>query len=613
MKKFLVSLITMPFGSIAMPALGPLQLRAVLQRRFGEEVECRVVMGNNRFAKTIGMDVYQDICMSWAHLYSGLGDWLFSETAFESPPSPLEKYLKRFYPGQTNASTRERIEGIRKQIPAFLEELVEEHRLYEADLCGFTSTFAQTCASIALANVIKRRNPSAHIVLGGANGDAPMGGVLLRNVPALDAVFSGPSLRSFPEHIGQRMSNPGKRPGPIPGVTGRGQLPVAGGALIGEELDINEDLELDYSEYLDGVKADFGGRFKPTLAFETSRGCWWGEKAHCTFCGLNAESMSYRSLDSERAVGLFARLFDTAPDAGAFFAVDNIIPQDYPTKVLPKITPPEGSYIFYEVKANLTREEMSSMAKSSVRVVQPGVEAMATSTLKLMRKGTTAFSNVNFLARCKEFGITPQWNLLMGFPGEEESVFRKYLSDIPLLVHLPPPSGAFMVRFDRFSPYFMKAEEYGLELQPLSFYQMVYPFSRQDLGNLAYYFEDANKEAQYKQVAKEWVGTVNRAVQEQWRRRWAKGETRPKLEFACDESLWDSRFAAEPRRVVVGRAGARLLKHLSKRSVKGHSAVTEARRLEIPDPEQVIARLHEAKLLFEEGGRVLSLVVPEVS
>ena len=40
----------------------------------------------------------------------------------------------------------------------------------------------------------------------------------------------------------------------------------------------------------------------------------------------------------------------------------------------------------------------------------------------------------------------------------------------PLLVHLPPPSGAFPVRFDRYSPYFTRAAEYGLELVPLDFY-----------------------------------------------------------------------------------------------------------------------------------------------
>ena len=36
--------------------------------------------------------------------------------------------------------------------------------------------------------------------------------------------------------------------------------------------------------------------------FETSRGCWWGERMHCTFCGLNGATMSYRSKSPRRAV-----------------------------------------------------------------------------------------------------------------------------------------------------------------------------------------------------------------------------------------------------------------------------------------------------------------------
>ena len=39
----------------------------------------------------------------------------------------------------------------------------------------------------------------------------------------------------------------------------------------------------------------------PTLALETSRGCWWGQKHHCTFCGLNGEDMQYRSKSGPRA------------------------------------------------------------------------------------------------------------------------------------------------------------------------------------------------------------------------------------------------------------------------------------------------------------------------
>ena len=47
----------------------------------------------------------------------------------------------------------------------------------------------------------------------------------------------------------------------------------------------------------------------PTLLIETSRGCWWGERNHCTFCGLNGSSMSFDEMAPGRALELFDGLF----------------------------------------------------------------------------------------------------------------------------------------------------------------------------------------------------------------------------------------------------------------------------------------------------------------
>lgn len=35
--------------------------------------------------------------------------------------------------------------------------------------------------------------------------------------------------------------------------------------------------------------------FASLLVLEGARGCWWGEKHHCTFCGLNGSLMKFRS------------------------------------------------------------------------------------------------------------------------------------------------------------------------------------------------------------------------------------------------------------------------------------------------------------------------------
>ena len=44
------------------------------------------------------------------------------------------------------------------------------------------------------------------------------------------------------------------------------------------------------------------------LLYEGSRGCWWGEKHHCTFCGLNAQSMKFRAKTPEQVLQEIALL-----------------------------------------------------------------------------------------------------------------------------------------------------------------------------------------------------------------------------------------------------------------------------------------------------------------
>ena len=46
-------------------------------------------------------------------------------------------------------------------------------------------------------------------------------------------------------------------------------------------------------EYFERLAATrFEEELKPhiRILFESARGCWWGEKQHCTFCGLNGSS-----------------------------------------------------------------------------------------------------------------------------------------------------------------------------------------------------------------------------------------------------------------------------------------------------------------------------------
>jgi len=225
------------------------------------------------------------------------------------------------------------------------------------------------------------------------------------------------------------------------------------------------------------------------LPFETSRGCWWGAKHHCTFCGLNRETMRFRSKSPERVLDELAEQARRYRSF-CFEAVDNILDMTYFTKLLPVLAADETGYeIFYEVKANLSREQLKLMTEAGIKYIQPGIESLSSNVLRLMRKGTLAVQNVNLLRWAQYYGIAVEWNLLWGFPGETEQDYADQAAVIPYLRHLPPPANYARIWLERFSPMFTERDTFRLRHRiPERSYRYVYPESV-DLERVAYFFD----------------------------------------------------------------------------------------------------------------------------
>ncbi len=616
-----ISLINMPFATLRFPSIALTQLKSVAESRLGDRVRVRVLYLNHEFANYLGLEVYE-VLNSLQASNAGLGDWLFRLIAFPEQADNVEAYLRRHFPHPdpvVEAKLR-LVVAKRAGIERFLQRLLAKHQLATEDVVGFTSMFAQNTASFAMARLVKAANPAVTTVIGGANCEAPMGLELARRVPALDFVFSGPGLVSFPEFLERRLAGDLAGCHRIRGVLSRQNVPdhnPPGHDVLGQELPIDVPVALDYDDFLAGLERNFpNGKVKPSLTFETSRGCWWGERSHCTFCGLNGGTMAYRAMPPAQAVALFESLFARYGGRCKHFeSVDNILPREYLTEVLPFVQAPSGASIFYEVKADLKEREMEVLAQAGVRQIQPGIESLATSTLKLMHKGVTAFQNVSFLKNCLRLGINPLWNLLIGFPRETDEVYRKYMADLPLLAHLPPPSGAFPIRFDRFSPYFTRGREYGLDLVPYDFYRYIYPFPEEALADLAYYFEDRNYGADYLAQMVGWRDRLSRAVA-RWTERWSGADGRPRASLTLKRrgagSVVHDTRSGEAVEHEVDELGIQILDLVDGigwriRDIAERVGAGEA------DVASRVDRFRQLGLLFTEGERLLSLVVRPVA
>ena len=175
----------------------------------------------------------------------------------------------------------------------------------------------------------------------------------------------------------------------------------------------------DYGDYFARLAGGpLAGEFVPRVPFESSRGCWWGEKRRCVFCGQASASMAYRRKSAGRAVTELTQLTRRHPGSPVIFT-DEILPRDAFDDFLPRVHEalPDLEVVYFEVRPDLDRRQLELLAERGVRRLEAGLETLSTPVLRLMHKGTTALQNLQFLKWARELGIEVVWNLLWGIPG----------------------------------------------------------------------------------------------------------------------------------------------------------------------------------------------------
>jgi ribosomal peptide maturation radical SAM protein 1 len=521
-----IALVNMPFAMANRPSIQCGLLKASVQQA-GHEAE--VFYLNLEFAAEIGADLYRHVSHSRTdHL---LGEWLFSGSVFDDLPEEAE-FLRACDSLDSVLATWSIDSGRlcelrRDAIPAWLDQWAEKIEWDHYTVVGFTSTFEQNNAAFALARRIKERYPEVIILFGGANFDGVMGREYIRALGFIDYAVSGEGDRVLPEIL--ECIRTGENPLKIQGVFGRLDGKVVGTGLASRIDDMDSLPDPDYDEYFAtlsrfGAKAVLGD-VPPQLLFETSRGCWWGEKQHCTFCGLNANGMKFRAKSPSAAVAQLERL-SSKYEINLFQAVDNIIDYRYLEQLCGPLAEEHFDYrIFYEVKANLRPRDLRVMRRAGISRIQPGVESLSSHILSLMRKGITMLRNVRLLKWAHYYGMQVSWNLLTGFPGETIADYAEQSKLAALLRHLPPPNGVGRIWLERFSPYFFDRSFPVKNIRPLDAYRFVYPEGSIDLEEVAYYFDcemDATLPDDHHQELRRQV--------EEWRIAWAR-QPRPSMVY----------------------------------------------------------------------------------
>jgi ribosomal peptide maturation radical SAM protein 1 len=486
-----VLLVSMPMGALDRQALG----LSLLKPRLAEHgIAAGIRYLTFAFAEFIGVGEY--LWMTTELPYTAFaGDWLFTESLYGTRLDADRRYCEEVLEQNWHLTSRdvERLFQARRFVRPFLDHCLAAIPWTDYRVVGFTSTFEQNIASLALARRVKAAHPGLSVVFGGANWEGVMGEELHRQFPFVDYVCSGESEDSFPALLELVLAGTAStdRLRAVPGLVFR----AAGESVATAPAPLSKTLDTlpvpDYGDYF----REFGQSsattaLAPTLLFETSRGCWWGAKSHCTFCGLNGQSMEFRSKSATRVLTELETL-TASWRVEQLEAVDNILDMRYFRDLLPALADAARPWrIFYEVKANLSRRHLALLQAAGVRRIQPGIESLSDHVLRLMRKGTTALRNIQLLKHCRELGIEVDWNILYGFPGETAEDYTATLQLLPAIRFLGPPAACGPVRLDRFSPYFEAPDRFGLvNVRPLSTYRHLYACRDDILARIAYYFD----------------------------------------------------------------------------------------------------------------------------
>lgn len=525
------------------PVMPPLGANLLAPTCIAAGIATHVIEANIAYAARVGFEIAGRLASSPP--YRLLGEAVFLAAAFPERAAEHAAVLERLRHAQGPGTVAIRwqaapledevIARALEVIPAFVASMAAEIVARGARIVGFSSMGQQTLASIAIAREVKRLDPGIITVIGGSNATAPMGAGILAASPALDYAFSGEADLEFPKFCLNYLE--------------RGELPAGKVIECLPVQDMDSLPEPDYSAYFAALaplraQDPIAAQAPNSLMFESSRGCWWGDKHLCKFCGYVPPAVGkYRMRSPERIVaaieGLVARYGVTNIRAS-----DTIMPAQFPKTVLPKLIE-QGieCTLAYEIKSNHREDDMDLCVSAGIHELQPGIESLASNILTQMDKGVSALENLRFLRNARSRHISVIWNFLSAIPGETSADYAAMTALLPLIEHLQAPVRWGPIHVARYSPYQKEPHKYGIKrlwaMQPYA----------ECFGAVADQV-CSNFEADYTTAALDDEATMALFAQgmDAWTARWQIGETPPGLERYPLENGWalvkDTRAAA---------------------------------------------------------------------
>ena len=466
-----------------------------------------------------------DIISTW-RFASKIGEFAFAHLTDRPSPYSIEEFTdyvwSRVVPedriGKEDLAAV--VRKVREAAETVVDATVRKIQLMGARVVCASSTYYQQNGTFALFKRLKDADPDIVTIVGGTNTTGSMGLAALRHYPSIDYVSFGEGDETIVEVCRIAL---GQIDAPMPyGILGRDDADTEH-APYRQTRDMNSLSLPDYSDYmreLEGYSKEPTGlqaAYMRLVYLEGSRGCWWGERHVCTFCGFNGCENVYREKDSKHFYDEI-RAMERLYPGSAIQLSDNILSRKMMKELLPLLAGDgEKHQLFCEIKSNVTEEDLVRLRDAGFAEVQPGIEGLNDHLLKLMNKGNKAINHVALLKRCAAHDVALSWNILFGMPGEDPADYEETIDTISKLGHLSPPTGVHVLFFQRFSRYVENPEAFGLSLEPPPSYRYSFGDDEKLLEDMTFVFS-IKEGCPFKETKRQNYPLYNRviAAAEEW-------------------------------------------------------------------------------------------------
>ncbi len=432
-----IALISMPWSIFSRPSIQLATLKSFLERETDYRVDTYHLYLH--LAKTISTELYSRIALSgWA------GEALFAPLLFPEKKDDAGKLFRQSLTGK--GTPRPDFDALTALVEESCTQWLTNINFSHYTLVGFSLCFSQLFASLYLAKKIKEKWSDIPIVFGGSSCSGEIGASLLQHFPTIDYLIDGEGERQlldlcrFLTGRAENLPNKVRTLHPVP-VAKTNTADKAAAPLQLGQLPYP-----DYTPYFQEMRRLFPQQpFIPLLPIEFSRGCWWNK---CTFCNLNLQWQNYRFKESGRMLEETLHLAEKH-ESLHFTFTDNALPPQEADKFFKSLLQ-QGLDIdfFAEIRGISEPDRLQLYSRAGLRTVQVGIEALSTSLLAKMAKGSTAIDNIAVMKMCSATGIRMEGNLITDFPGTTEEEIAETLRNLDfVLPYLPLQAATFFLGY----------------------------------------------------------------------------------------------------------------------------------------------------------------------